>query len=301
MDELRFDGRAVIVTGAGRGVGRGHAMLLASRGARVVIADYGVNHGGGGSSSGPADDVAKEIKDLGGDAVACYADVSDEEGAASIVQTCVDAFGGVDVVINNAGIAAPDWFEDEDNDKFRLMNSIHYLGTVYVTKAAWPHLKQAKNPAVVNTCSEALVGNVPKNPSYGGAKGAVLGFTKALAIDGIRMGIRVNAVAPRASTRMSVPSILAHVYDTPEEAFEGGLIDAMKPELVSPAAVYLAHESCPLNGEVLVSGGGQVLRMAIIETTGITSDALTPEVVAEGIDTIMDTTGAQTMLTEKPF
>jgi NAD(P)-dependent dehydrogenase (short-subunit alcohol dehydrogenase family) len=291
MSELRFDGRTVIVTGAGRGVGRCHAQLFASRGAKVVVADLGSELNGSGSSHDPADQVVKEIEAAGGEAVACYADVSDEAGAASIVQTALDTFGGVDVVVNNAGIADPlDTFENLSTRDFRRMIEIHYLGTVYVTKAAWPHLMAAGYGRVVNTSSEAAIGTVPKNTCYGSAKAAIYGFTRTLALDGPKHGILVNAVAPRANTRMATPEILSHVYDAPKEMFESLPFPA---EAVSPAAVYLAHESCKLNGEVLVSGGGQVLRIAILETQGITSDALTPEVVAENIDNVLDMGDAQ--------
>jgi NAD(P)-dependent dehydrogenase (short-subunit alcohol dehydrogenase family) len=143
----------------------------------------------------------------------------------------------------------------------------------------------------VNTCSEGSIGTVPKNTSYGSAKGAVYSFTRTLALDGPRSGILVNAVCPRADTRMSTPDILSHVYEAPKDAFEG--TKQFAPELVSPVAVFLAHESCRLNGEVLISGGGQVQRIAIMETGGITSDALTPEVVAENLDQVMDMTNAQ--------
>src|SRR5262249_6977619 len=158
MRELRFDGRSVIVTGAGRGVGRCHALLLASRGARVVVADLGGKLDGSGSSSEPADQVVKEIKSAGGEAVACYASVADEAGAASIVNTALEAFGCLDVVINNAGISDPGLFADLSLAHFRRMLDVHYLGTVYVLKAAWPHLRAAGNGRVVNTCSEATGG-----------------------------------------------------------------------------------------------------------------------------------------------
>jgi NAD(P)-dependent dehydrogenase (short-subunit alcohol dehydrogenase family) len=289
MSELRFDDRAVIVTGAGRGVGRCHALALASRGAQVVVADLGGELDGSGSSAGPADEVVQEIEAAGGRAVACHASVADEQGAASIVQTALDAFGRIDVVVNNAGIADPDLFEDLSLERFRKMVDVHYLGTVNVTFAAWPHMLEAGYGRVVNTTSEGALGTVPKCTSYGGAKGGVFAFTRALANDAMRHGIHVNAVAPRANTRLSAPWVLAKTYDLPEEMFtESDTMAQFRPELVSPAAVYLAHESCPLNGEVLVAGGGQVMRMIVMENEGITKDALTPEDVAENLDRLMD-------------
>jgi len=295
MSELRFDGRTVIVTGAGRGVGRSHALRFAERGARVVVADIGSELDGAGSSSGPADDVVEEIRAAGGEAVACFASVADEAGAASIAEAAMDSFGGIDVVVNNAGIAAPmDWIENLTNEDYRRMVEVHHLGTVYVTKAAWPHLVASGAGRVVNTTSEGLLGMVPKNSSYGSAKGAVLGFTRAVALDGARHGIRVNAVVPRAQTRMSTADILAHVYDTPADAF-GASMPQFAAEYVTPAAVYLAHESCALTGELLIAGGGQVMRLALSETVGITVDDLTPEVVAERIDEILDMGDASVM------
>jgi NAD(P)-dependent dehydrogenase (short-subunit alcohol dehydrogenase family) len=295
MTELRFDDRTVIVTGAGRGVGRSHALSFAARGARVVVADLGGELDGSGASQGPADDVVKEIKAEGGTAVACYASVADEAGAASIVEAAMDNFGRIDVVVNNAGIAAPlQWLEDLTLDDYRRMITVHHLGTVYVTKAAWPHMQSAGYGRVVNTTSEGALGTVPKNSSYGSAKGAVLGFTKTAALDGARYGIRVNAVVPRAQTRMSTSDILAHVYDAPEELFTS--MPQFAPERVSPAAVYLAHESCALTGELLVAGGGQVMRLALIESQGITDENLTPEIVADNIDKILNVDGAQVML-----
>lgn len=288
MDELRFEGRSAIVTGAGRGVGRAHALLLAARGAKVVVADLGGQLDGSGSSAEPAKEVVTEILQAGGEAVACHASVADEAGAASTVQTAVDTFGRVDIVINNAGIADPDWFEDLSLERFRRMVEVHFLGSVYVARAAWVHMVEAGYGRIVNTTSEAALGCVPKATSYGGAKGGVLSFTRELALESMRHGIRVNAVAPRAQTRLSAPAVMAKTYDVPEEMIPVESMAPYKPELVSPAAVYLAHESCELNGEVLVSGGGQVMRVAFVVNEGITDPDMTPEVVAAEIEKLLD-------------
>jgi NAD(P)-dependent dehydrogenase (short-subunit alcohol dehydrogenase family) len=240
MNKLRFDGKSVIVTGAGRGFGRAHAMALAARGAKVVVADYGTNVDGTGSSPEPALTVAKEIDAAGGEAVACFASVADEAGAASMVEAALDSFGQLDIVVNNAGICDPQFFSDMTMEQFRRMQDTHYLGTVNVTKAAWPHLLAAPNGCVVNTTSEAILGNVPKSTAYSAAKGAVFSFTRALALDGRQHGVRVNAVAPRGMTRMSDPPMLAKVFDQPAETFVNPFYEAMTPDGVSPAVVYLA-------------------------------------------------------------
>jgi NAD(P)-dependent dehydrogenase (short-subunit alcohol dehydrogenase family) len=289
MDELRFDGRVAVVTGAGRGVGRGHALLLAARGARVVVADIGAALDGAGSSAAPADEVVDEIRGAGGEAVAVHASVADPDGAAAIVATAVDTFGGLDIVVNNAGISDPERFENLPFEHFRRMVEVHYFGTVHVIQAAWPHLVASGYGRIVNTCSEGMLGINGKVTSYAGGKGAVFGLTRALAVEAAPQGVLVNAVAPRANTRLAAPEVVAFTHDVPVEAVRGRM-DAFRPELVAPAMAYLAHESCRLNGEVLVAGAGQVMRLAVVESQGITDDDLTPEAVAESFDRILDLT-----------
>jgi len=220
--------------------------------------------------------------------------VATQDGAASIISTAIDTFGRLDVVINNAGISNPDFFDDLTLDKFYRMMEVHYFGTVNVIKAAWPYLCANGYGRIVNTCSEAAFGMVPKNTSYGGAKGGVFGFTRSLALDARRHGILVNAVAPRANTRLSAPKVLSHVYDVPEDAFTG-VMEVFGSEHVAPAAAFLAHETCQLNGEVLVAGGGQVMRLAVFETRGITGSPLTLEDIAGNLDAVLDTTDATIM------
>lgn len=293
MAKLRFDGRTAVVTGAGRGVGRSHALLLAAKGARVVVADYGVGIDGGGSSPRPAEEVVEEIRDTGGDAVACYASVADQRGAKSIIDTAIDAFGRIDVVINNAGIHDPGLFDRLLIEQFRKMIDVHYFGTLFVARAAWPHFVSAGYGRIVNTVSEAMLGGIPELTSYGAAKGAVFGLTRNLATEGSAHGIRVNAIAPRAYTRMSAShsDTLASVLSMPKEVMEE-INASMPPELCAPAAAFLAHESCPLNGEVLQIGMGSVARIAVVRTQGISKSPLTAEDIAENLDDILNVSDA---------
>lgn len=287
MDELRFDGRTAVVTGAGRGVGRGHALLLAARGAKVVVADLGAALDGEGSSSAPAEEVVDEIHTAGGEAVAVHASVADPDGAASIVEAALSTFDGLDIVVNNAGISDPERFENLPFEHFRRMVEVHYFGTLHVIQAAWPHLVEAGYGRIVNTCSEGMLGMNGKVSSYAGAKGAVFALTRALAAEAAARGILVNAVAPRANTRLAAPEVVAFTHDVDVELVRGTM-DAFRPELVAPAMAYLAHESCRVNGEVLVAGAGQVLRLAVVESRGITEEELTPEAVADGLGRILD-------------
>jgi NAD(P)-dependent dehydrogenase (short-subunit alcohol dehydrogenase family) len=291
LTELRFDDRVVIVTGAGRGVGRAHALLLASKGARVVVADNGGELGGGGASDMPADEVAREIADAGGQAVACHASVAEERGARSIVDIAIDAYGRVDAVINNAGIHDPGLFEDLTVDQFRRMLDVHYLGTLFVTRAAWSHLIASSSGRVVNTVSEAMLGGIPELSSYGAAKGAVFGLTRNLATEGTKYGICANAISPRAFTRLSA----AHSHKVAEAmSMTKDVMDqinaSMPPDLCSPAAAFLAHASCRLNGEVLQAGMGGVARIAVVSSRGFFKEGITAEDVADNLDAIMDLT-----------
>jgi NAD(P)-dependent dehydrogenase (short-subunit alcohol dehydrogenase family) len=291
MSELRFDGKVALITGAGRGVGRTHAIELAKRGARVVIVDPGVALDGSGASAAPAEEVMNEIKAFGGEAVASFEKVNDVAGAGRMVELALDSFGGLDILINNAGTSVPELFDIQTLDQFRMLNEVHYLGTVYVTKAAWPHLCKARNGRLVNTISEGPLGIHERGTGYGGAKAGVIGLTLTLAAEAKFHGVGVNGFAPRIATRLSAPDVLAHVYDRPAEVFAKNMA-AYPPELSSPAALYLAHESCKLNGVLLAAGGGLVLRMAIMENAGFHSDDMTLESIAANIDQVLDMSSA---------
>jgi NAD(P)-dependent dehydrogenase (short-subunit alcohol dehydrogenase family) len=302
MSELRFDDRVVIVTGAGRGIGRCHALLLASKGARVVVADAGGGIDGRGSSPAPADEVVGEIQANGGEAIATHASVADEAGATSIVGSAIEAFGRLDAVVNNAGIHDPGLFEFLSVERFRTMLEVHFFGTLFVTRAAWPHFLSAGYGRVVNTTSEAMLGGIPELTSYGAAKGAVFGLTRNLATEGGRHGIRVNALAPRAHTRMSEShsEALASMLSLPLEVMDQ-IKASMPPELCAPAAAFLAHESCPLNGEVLQIGMGGVARLAVVRAQGIAKDPLTAEDIADNVASILDLTDAQVVDSDLPL
>ncbi|KUH69545.1 hypothetical protein AU184_18740 [Mycolicibacterium novocastrense] len=289
MTDLRFDGQVVVITGGGRGIGRGHATLLAAKGARVVVADNGADIDGRACASRPADAVVEEIVQAGGRAVACSASVADEAGAQSIIDAAVDAFGHIDAVINNAGVHDPGLFEELSTDRNRRMLDVHYFGTLFVSRAAWPHLIRAGGGRIVNTVSEAMLGGIPELTSYGAAKGAVWGLTRNLATEGAPHGIAVNAIAPRAYTRMSASQgpQLAQLYGMSEETMDE-INASMPPELCAPAAAFLAHRSCPLNGEVLLTGMGGVSRLAVVRSQGVWKQPLTVEDIAETLDQIMN-------------
>jgi NAD(P)-dependent dehydrogenase (short-subunit alcohol dehydrogenase family) len=301
VDELRFDGKSVIVTGGGRGFGRCHALDFARRGARVVVADYGMDLDGMGWSTEPVERTVQEIRDAGGDATAVFANCAIVSEAQRVVQTAVDTYGQLDVLVNNAGISDPDWFESQSVERIRRMTDNQYFSTVWMTRAAWPHL-QASGGNVVNTASEAILGGVPKAASYCGAKGGVFALTRALALDGRRIGIRLNAVCPRGNTRMSAPEALSRHYDQPPDFFQNEWFAGMKPEYVSAAVIAFAHESCELTGETFVCGDSLVMRLATVETQGINngSGGLTPEEILGNLDQVMDMTGATLMTIDRP-
>jgi NAD(P)-dependent dehydrogenase (short-subunit alcohol dehydrogenase family) len=282
MSQLSFAGRRVVVTGAGRGIGREYAVLLASRGAKVAVVDLGsTTDGSGTETADPAADVVAEIIAAGGHAIALRADVSTEEGARGIVGETVAAFGGLDAVINNAGIVRTAPFEAVPREEYQRHLDVHFYGSLWLAKAAWPHLRDSGSGRIVNTVSGAMLGN-PLMVHYGSSKGAVFGLTRNLALEGAALGICVNAVAPGAGTRMAEAS----ADSLPPEIMEY-MRTALLPSLVAPVGAFLVHPDCNVTGEVFNVAGGIVNRMAIVNTAGFHDPELTVETVAARFDEVM--------------
>jgi NAD(P)-dependent dehydrogenase (short-subunit alcohol dehydrogenase family) len=256
MSELRYDGRVAIVTGAGHGLGRQHALELASRGAKVVVNDLGGDRAGVGASAGPAQDVVEEIKKAGGEAVATPDNVATEDGAKAIVQTALDAFGKVDIVINNAGILRDKSFKNMTPAEFDSVIAVHLRGSFLVSSAAWPHLRDNSYGRIVNTSSPAgIYGNFGQ-ANYATAKMGLVGFTKTLAHEGAKYNIKANAIAPVAATRMTEDLL------PPDFAAKLGV------EQVTPLVAYLVHESVAETGQVYTVGGGRIAKVFIGEGPG---------------------------------
>ncbi len=276
MADLGFDGKVAIVTGAGGGLGRQHALLLASRGALVVVNDLGGAVDGTGGSAGPAQLVVDEITAAGGEAVADTSSVATPEGGAAIVQAAVDAFGRVDIVVNNAGILRDKAFHNAAPDLWNPVFGVHLVGAFNVTQPAFARMREQGYGRIISTSSAAgLFGNFGQT-NYGAAKMGLVGLTRVLAVEGAKYGIKANVIAPLALTRMT-------------EAIMGSLGERLDPGLVSPIVAFLAHEDCDVSGEIFSVGGGRVARIFIGETPGYYSPELTPEDVRDNWDEIRDT------------
>jgi NAD(P)-dependent dehydrogenase (short-subunit alcohol dehydrogenase family) len=268
MSDLGFDGKVAIVTGAGGGLGKQHALLLASRGARVVVNDLGGSVSGEGADVGPAEAVAREIRDLGGEAASDPSTVSTPEGGEAIVQTAIDAFGRVDIVINNAGILRDKTFHNLTPELLEPVIDVHLKGAFYVTRPAWVKMREQGYGRVVSTSSNSgILGNFGQS-NYGAAKMGLVGLTRVLAAEGARHNIKVNAIAPLARTRMT-------------EELMGEAVAALDPELVSPVVAWLVHEDVPVTGEIYTVGGGRVARFFIGMTPGYYNPKLTVEDVRD--------------------
>ncbi|MEI8391895.1 MAG: SDR family oxidoreductase [Actinomycetes bacterium] len=273
MSALGYDGKVAIITGAGGGLGRQHALMMAKRGALIVVNDLGGSIDGVGSNASAAQIVVDEIKAIGGEAVADHNTVATPEGGQAIVQTAIDTYGRVDIVINNAGILRDKAFHNMTPDLLNPVLDVHLKGAFYVTQPAFVHMREQGYGRIISTSSAAGVFGNFGQTNYGAAKMGLVGFTRVLGVEGARFNIKANAIAPLAMTRMT-------------EDILGALKDKLDPALVSPLVAFLAHEECPVSGQLFSVGGGRVAHVFLGETNGYYSPTLTPEDVQNNWDTI---------------
>jgi len=271
---IRFDGRTAIVTGAGQGLGRSYALTLAARGAKVVVNDLGGAIDGSGNSATPADAVVEEIRAAGGEAVASYDSVADRDSAANIVQTAQEAFGSADIIINNAGIVRDKTFHKMSLDDYEFVVKVHFLGSVYVAHAAYPHMREADYGRILMVSSNSgLYGNFGQT-NYSAAKMAVVGFMNTLKLEAARNNITINALAPLAATRIAEPSGIFETYDA----------DLVTPDAVAAMVAYLVSEDCTDSGNVISATAGYYSRIQVMEGAGVHVDpreTMTPEKIGE--------------------
>lgn len=279
-ETLSLDDRVVIVTGAGGGLGRSHALLFAARGARVVVNDLGGSTQGEGANASAADQVVQAIRAAGGQAVANHDSVSD---GARLVEQALDCFGRVDVVVNNAGILRDKSFHKMEAADWDAVYRVHVEGAYKVTHAAWPHLREQNWGRVIFTASTSgIYGNFGQ-ANYGMAKLGLYGLTRTLALEGRRHGVLVNAIAPTGATRMTEGLIPLQVFER------------LRPELVSPLVVYLGSDQCQDSGQLYEVGGGWIGQVRWQRSLGVGFDpeaGFTPEQVAAHWSQVGDFTDA---------
>ncbi len=275
MPELRFDDRVAVVTGGGRGLGRSYALLLASRGAKVVVNDPGGSLAGDGTDGGPAREVVSEITASGGEAVASTASVATPDGGKAIIDTAVDRFGRIDVLVHNAGIVRRGSLKEMTYQDFDAVLDVHLRGAFHVVRPAFPVMCEAGYGRVVLTSSiGGLYGNHDV-ANYAAAKAGIIGLSNVVALEGEAHDVKSNVIVPGAVTRMAA-------------GLDTSAYPPMDPELVAPAVGWLAHESCSITGEILAAIAGRIARVVVAETPGVYRPSWTIEQVAEHLDAIRD-------------
>jgi NAD(P)-dependent dehydrogenase (short-subunit alcohol dehydrogenase family) len=276
MPELRFDNRVAVVTGAGRGLGRAYALLLASRGAKVVVNDPGVSIKGEGGDSGPAEQVVQEIRAKGGEALACPESVATSEGGKAIIQAALDHYGRIDILIHNAGNVRRASLKEMSYQDFDAVLDVHLRGAFHVVRPAFPVMCKAAYGRIVLTSSiGGLYGNRDV-VNYSVSKAGMIGLSNVVALEGAAEGVKCNVIVPAAVTRMA-------------EGLDTSAYPPMDPDLVAPVVGWLTHESCPISGEMLISAAGRVAKAFIAETPGTYRPSWTIEQVAEQIASVRDT------------
>ncbi|WP_322867615.1 SDR family NAD(P)-dependent oxidoreductase [Aquicoccus sp. G2-2] len=281
---VRFDGRVAIVTGAGAGLGRSHALGLAARGAKVVVNDLGAARDGSGGSSDAANAVVNDIRNSGGHAIANGANVADARQVQTMVEEAIAEFGQVDILVNNAGILRDKTFAKMSLEDFQTVLDVHLMGTVHCTHALWRHMIEREYGRIVFTTSgSGLYGNFGQS-NYGAAKAAMLGLMNVLHQEGSRKNVRVNLLAPTAATRMT------------EELLPPQVLPLLQPETITPGLLALVADDAP-SKMILGAGGGCFAETKVYETAGIAlgDDELTPEAVIANMARIRDPEGQTEM------
>jgi len=281
-NKLRFDGRVAIVTGAGGGVGRAHALALAERGARVVVNDLGIALDGSAPSAEVAQRVVEEIERAGGEATADAHSVAEPDPARAIVQTALDTYGTVDILVNNAGVLDDQLLASVDDAYVDRVLATHLRGALTLCRAVWEPMAAQGHGRIVNTSSGAVFGS-SGGTVYQTAKAGLIGLTRSLALAGADLGIRVNAIMPTAYTRMTAT--------VPDETFRAFMERTFGPERVAEFVVLLASDDAPVTGECYLVGGGRIARAFLGVTAGYISDDPSPEDFAAHLDDVMDTAG----------
>ncbi|WP_327100654.1 SDR family NAD(P)-dependent oxidoreductase [Nocardia vinacea] len=276
MSELRFDDRVAVITGAGRGLGRAYAELLAAHGAKVVVNDVGGTVRGDDAAGNVAAEAVRAITEAGGTAVASTDSVATPAGGQAIIDTALDAYGRIDILIHNAGNVRYGSLTELSYEDFDAVVDVHLRGAFHMVRAAFPRMSQAGYGRVVLTSSiGGIYGNLAV-ANYAVAKAGVIGLSNVVALEGAEVGVKSNVIVPAALTRLA-------------EGLDTSAYPDMRPELVAPTVGWLAHESCSVSGELLVSIAGRVARAYIAETPGVYQPSWTIDEVGARIDEIRDT------------
>lgn len=276
MTELRFDNRVAVITGAGRGLGRAYALLLASRGAKIVVNDLGSSLQGQGADASPAQEVVDEIKAAGGEAVANTDSVATEAGGKAIIQTALDHYGRIDILIHNAGNVRRGLLKEMTYEDFNAVLDVHLRGAFHVVRPAFPQMCKAGYGRIVLTSSVSGIYGNHTVANYATSKTGMIGLCNVAALEGSAEGVKCNIIAPGAVTRMA-------------EGLDTSQYPPMGPELVAPLVAWLSHESCSVTGEIMSAMAGRLARIYLAETPGVYKPAWSIESVSDQMQAIRDT------------